>query len=108
MSIRLTKQWLPLNKETVDQLKGELGVFQLASEAEEITYVGVAGSRSQFGLRSEISKHLKKAVFFRTEVTSAYSTRFQELLMVHHADFGYYPALNSDSDTAKLGKLSPL
>ena len=108
MSIRLTKQWLPLNKETVGQLKGELGVFQLASETEEITYVGVAGSHSQFGLRSEIGKHLEKAALFRTEVTSAYSTRFQELLMVHHADFGCYPALNSGSDTAKLGKLSPL
>lgn len=108
MSLRLTKQWLPLDQQSVDQLKGELGVFQLGNAAEEVIYVGFAGSRSQFGLRSEIEKHLKKAALFRIEVTSAYSTRFQELLMLHYADFGCYPSLNSELDTANLGRLSPL
>ena len=108
MSIRLTKQWSPLNQESVCKLKGELGVFQLGNEAEEIIYVGFAGSQSQFGMRGELDKHIDKAPFFRTEITSSYSTRFQELLMVHHADFGCYPALNSDVETANLGKLSPL
>lgn len=108
MSVRLSKTWLPLDQQSVDQLKGELGVFQLGNESEEVIYVGFAGSRSQFGLRSEIGKHLNNsATFFRIEVTSAYSTRFQELLMLHHADFGCYPSLNSDFDTANLGRLSP-
>ena len=108
MSVRLNKQWSPLDQRCVDQLKGELGVFQLGNAAEEVIYVGYAGSRSQFGLRGEIGKHLKSAKLFRIEVTSAYRTRFQELLMVHHADFGCYPGLNSDLDTANLGRLSPL
>jgi hypothetical protein len=107
MSVRLSKTWLPLDQQSVDQLKGELGVFQLGNAAEEVIYVGYAGSRSQFGLRGEIGKHLKNAPLFRIEVTSAYRTRFQELLMVHHADFGSYPSLNSDLDTANLGRLSP-
>tara|TARA_R110002072_G_scaffold171703_4_gene325402 strand:+ start:9917 stop:10249 length:333 start_codon:yes stop_codon:yes gene_type:complete len=108
MSLRLSKQWVPLNPQSAGQLKGELGVFQLGNENKEVIYIGSAGSRSQFGLRGEITKHLKDAAFFRIEVTSAYSTRFQELLMLHHADFGCYPTLNSESDTAKLGKLSPM
>jgi hypothetical protein len=107
MSLRLSKQWLPLDQQSVDQLKGELGVFQLGNAAEEVIYVGFAGSRSQFGLRGEIGKHLNSATLFRIEVTSAYRTRFQELLMLHHADFGCYPSLNSDLDTANLGRLSP-
>jgi hypothetical protein len=107
MPVRLSKTWLPLDQQSVDQLKGELGVFQLGNESEEVIYVGFAGSRSQFGLRGEIGKHLKSAPFFRIEVTSAYRTRFQELLMVHHADFGCYPSLNNDLETANLGRLSP-
>ena len=107
MSLRLNKNWRQLNQAAVDQLKGELGVFQLADANKEVTFVGYAGSCSIFGLRSEIRKHIDTASYYRTEITSAYSTRFQELLMLHYADFGSYPSLNSESETSLLGRLSP-
>ena len=107
MPLRPNKQWSTLDQQTVDKLKGELGVYQLANQDKEVVYVGFAGSQSLFGLRGELQQQVEKAAFFRTEITSAYRTRYQELLMVHYADFGSYPILNSDSDTAKLGRLSP-
>ncbi|MBV1906358.1 MAG: hypothetical protein KUG75_09800 [Pseudomonadales bacterium] len=107
MSLRLDKQWVALNEQTVSALKAELGVFQLGDANKDVVYVGRAGSQSLFGLRGELEKHIGSASYFRTEITSSYSTRFQELMMLHHADFGDYPPLNSAPDKLNLGRLSP-
>lgn len=105
-AIRLTKPWLPLVP-TLPKLGGQLGVFQLANQDDEIIYIGYAGGKSLFGLRSAISQaatEIPKAAKVRIEITSAYLSRFKELLMVHKADFNQLPIHNSD---IKVGTLSP-
>ena len=45
---------------------------------------------------------------FRTEVNQQYTTRYQELLMLHVADHGSLPVVNQEDPPVRLGSLSPL
>jgi hypothetical protein len=106
MSIRLEKPWLLMTQENINSLPGQLGVYELGDDSEQVIYIGQADARSKFGLRGEIQKHLNTAELFRCEVNMSYSTRYQELLMVFQADTGRLPELNID--TGYLGRLSPV
>jgi hypothetical protein len=112
MAIRMTKPWSPLVAEMIKKLPGQLGVYQLANAKDETVYIGFAGGRSLFGIRSEIEAALKEkragATQFRVEINQQYTSRFQELLMVHVADHGDVPAGNKGGPLPKLGRLSPL
>lgn len=112
MAIRMTKPWQPLTAEAVRALPGQLGVYQLADTEGHVVAIGFAGGRSTFGLRSEIARALSErphgATRFRFEVNQQYSSRYQELLMVHVADHGALPAANQASPPPRLGRLSPL
>ena len=106
MPIRLDKPWLPLD--AAAGLPGQLGVFELADDAGQVQYIGCAGGGSRFGLRSEVpaaAERIPKARRFRVEVTMAYRTRHQELLMAHKADEGALPPHNEPQP--RLGRLSP-
>lgn len=109
MSIRLDKPWIPLTSEDLKQVKGQLGVYQLGSEKDGVTYIGCADARTLFGLKGELQSHVDTGaeVFFRIEVTSAYQTRYRELLMVHFAEHQCYPRDNKESELPRLGRLSP-
>ena len=48
------------------------------------------------------------AARFRTEVNQQYTTRYQELLMLHVADHGALPVVNQADPPPRLGRLSPL
>lgn len=106
MTIRLEKPWRPAAKTT--ELAGHLGVFQLADASGTVVFIGFAGGRDLFGLRGAVTEAFDKvasAEQFRVEITSAYWTRYQELLMIHEADHGFLP--ESDERPRKLGRLSP-
>ncbi|HEX7035544.1 MAG TPA: hypothetical protein VF210_07205 [Pseudomonadales bacterium] len=106
MAVRLDKPWRGC--EAIDRLPGHMGVFELADQTGAVLYVGYAGGRSRFGLRSEIADALGRfpdAALVRYEVTTAYLTRWQELLMAHRADRGALPPGNAD--VSGLGRLSP-
>ena len=45
---------------------------------------------------------------FRVEVNQQYTTRYQELLMLHVHDHGDVPAGNQGKPLPRLGRLSPL
>lgn len=111
MAIRMTKPWIELTPTHVAKLSGQLGVYQLADAMGEVVYIGFAGGRSLFGLRGEVEKALKEtragATQFRVEVNQQYTTRYQELLMVHVADHGEVPAGNRGQPLPRLGRLSP-
>ena len=100
--------WRELAAGPVAALGAQLGVYQLADSQGEVTFIGYAGGRSRFGLRGELGAHLGRvgATGFRVEATSAYLSRYRELLMVHLADHGSLPAGN-DEDPARIGRLSP-
>jgi hypothetical protein len=112
MAIRLEKPWIELTPEAVKALPGQLGVYQLADAEGRVVYIGFAGGRSLFGLRSELERAVKErpagAVRFRTEVNQQYTSRYQELLMLHVADYGCLPVVNRADPPARLGRLSPL
>ena len=112
MSIRMQKPWTELTPEAVKALPGQLGVYQLADAAGSVVYIGFAGGRSLFGLRSELERALRErpagAARFRCEINQQYTSRHQELLMLHVADHGSLPVVNRADPPVRLGRLSPL
>ena len=112
MAIRMEKPWIALTPEAVKALPGQLGVYQLADAQGRVVYIGFAGGRSLFGLRSELERALREkpgdAARFRVEINQQYTTRYQELLMLHVADHGSLPLVNAADPPPRLGRLSPL
>jgi hypothetical protein len=109
MGVRLEKPWRELTAANVASLAGELGVYQLGDAQGRILRIGYAGGRTLFGLRSELEVALAvgEAATFRTEVNAQYLSRYEELLMVHKADFGELPAGNGADARRRLGRLTP-
>jgi hypothetical protein len=108
--LRLDKPWKPLTAETAARLPGQLGVYQVADAAGAVLFIGEAGARSPFGLRSELQRELKErgaGCQFRVEVNQQYRSRWFELLMVHKHDHGSLPPDNAKNPPPVLGKLSP-
>jgi len=109
---RLAKTWesiaAVLAGEARSPLHGEMGVYQLADAERAVIFIGYAGGVSPFGLRGEIAafeQHAPDAVSVRFEITTAYLSRYQELLMLHVADHGELPRCNPAQN---LGRLSPV
>lgn len=109
MGVRLDKPWTPLTEDAVAALGGHTGVFQIADEEKTVIYIGYAGGRSLFGLKGELEKEIgtPRGAYFRTEVNAQYMSRYQELLMLHVADFGALPERNAVNPPPRLGRLSP-
>ena len=86
-----------------------VGEDDLADDAGRVLRIGYAGGRSLFGLRGELAAALAagEAARFRVEVTAQYLSRYEELLMVHKADFGDLPPGNAADARRRLGRLSP-
>ena len=87
-------------------------MFQFANQAEEVIYIGFAGGKSIYGLKGEVTalaEQISEATLVRSEVNTAYQSRFRELLMVHVADCGELPKYNIELNhqPAKLGRMSP-
>ena len=110
MRLRLDKPWQALTAETATRLPGQLGVYQIADAQGAVLYIGQAGARSPFGLRSELQREASErgsGCQFRVEVNQQYRTRWFELLMVHQADHGSLPPDNAKNPPPNLGRLSP-
>ena len=108
--LRLDKPWQPLTAEAATRLPGQLGVYQIADGKGQVLYIGEAGARSAFGLRSELQREARQrgaGCQFRVEVNQQYRTRWFELLMVHKADHGSLPPDNAKNPPPNLGRLSP-
>lgn len=107
--IRFRGEWLRLDQDCVAKVGGHMGVYELSSPKGNVFFVGFAGGRSVFGLRGELENRLKKItdreVWFRVEITTAYLSRYKEVIMVHVADNGSLPSDNDPNEP--LGRLSP-
>ncbi len=109
MQLRLDRPWKPLTAENVDSLPGQLGVYQIADPAGNISRIGFAGAKTLFGLRSALADELRLRphnATFRVEVNIQYQSRWRELLMLHKADHGHLPDGNLDDAPHDLGRLS--
>ena len=110
IGLRLDKPWRPLTDDEAVRLPGQLGVYQIADASGTILFIGEAGARTPFGLRSELLREAKErnaGQQFRVEVNMQYRTRWFELLMVHQADHGSLPPDNAKNPPPLLGRLSP-
>jgi hypothetical protein len=115
MTVRLVKTWIELHQLDHRGIPAQLGVFQLADAERRVVHIGYAGGRAPFGLRSAVPEAVAACVeltgteprFMRYELTHAYLSRWQELLMVHHHDTGRLPAGNA-GDEIEIGRLAPL
>jgi len=111
MPVRMDKPWAPLNEVSVTTIASHLGVYQLANDAGEVLYIGVADARTLFGLKGELRKAIADppagATQFRVEVNMAYRTRHMELLQAYQYDHGALPVANTDIDPRMLGRLRP-
>ena len=108
--LRLDKPWQALTAETAARLPGQLGVYQVADRHGAVLFIGHAGARSPFGLRSELQRELAErgaGCQFRVEVNQQYRSRWFELLMVHQHDYGGLPPDNAKNPPPNLGRLSP-
>lgn len=107
MSLDIDKPWQALNAENTHRLQGQLGVYQIADAAGKVVYVGYAGGKSLFGLRSELEKHVGNPAKaqFRFEVNMQYQTRYRELLMLYVSTHGDLPELNRGEQVGRLGRL---
>ena len=108
--LRLDKPWRSLTVEEATRLPGQLGVYQIADASGVIVYIGQAGGRAPFGLRSELQREAQErgaGSQFRVEVNMQYRSRWFELLMVHQADHGNLPPDNAKNPPPNLGRLSP-
>ncbi len=92
---QLDKPWTELTEEAVAELPATIGVYEVADEHGEVIDVDFAGALTLFGLREKLGEQLRtnpRARKFRVEVNSQYRSRFEELLLVRHADTGTLPA----------------
>jgi hypothetical protein len=105
VKLHLDKPWIALSAENVARLNGQMGVYQLADDSGRVVYIGFAGGKSLFGLRSELQRWLGRAPQFRYEVNNQYQTRWRELLMLHRAANGAVPQLNEGERLPALGRL---
>ncbi|MCY3586302.1 MAG: hypothetical protein F4190_00080 [Acidimicrobiales bacterium] len=110
MGIRLDKPWQPLDSTAIDALPAQLGVYQVADSGGTVLSVGYAGARELFGMQSALQREIEQlgaaATQFRCEFTSNYRSRWDELLMLHLADYGELPEPQRDQ-AARVGRLSP-
>ena len=110
MAVRMEKPWIDLTPEAAKALPGQLGVYQLADAAGRIVYIGFAGGRSLFGLRSELQRALarpawrRRAFPYRGQPTIHVSP-LHPLLMLHVADHGSLPTVNQADPPPRLGRL---
>lgn len=105
MSLRIDKPFVDLSGDALSRVKGQLGVYELADVGGVTQYIGRADARTLFGLRGELEAYIDQGYRFRFEVTTAYHTRYRELLMNYIAEHGAYPPKNKP--LPRLGRLSP-
>ncbi len=113
----LAKAWIPFDAAAVAELPGNLGVYEIGDDDGAVLYIGYAGGRSLFGLRSAIADVFAgaegnsalrgRAGRFRYEVNQMYQTRWRELLAQHLAACGHLPEGNAAADESlpRLGRI---
>ncbi|WP_423920461.1 DUF7508 domain-containing protein [Candidatus Poriferisodalis sp.] len=110
MGIRLEKPWQRLHDEVIAVLPAQLGVYHVADADSTVLSVGFAGAREPFGMQSALRREIEQlgqaARQFRCEFTSNYRSRWDELLMLHLADYGELPTPQRDQ-AQRVGRLSP-
>jgi hypothetical protein len=98
-ALQIRSGWQPLELPQTMALEPAVGVYEIRRDGvvQEISY---AGGRSHFGLRGALSAFVGSCpgAEFRAEVTTAYLSRWHELLAAHLATYGSVPPGNDVRD----------
>lgn len=101
----LNKPWTDVSPAALAHLPGALGVFELRDSAGEISFIGFAGGRTRYGLRSAITDSIDQLRAagdtpdgFRYEVNQMYLTRYVEVLEKYIVAAGDIPPGNKAGD----------
>jgi hypothetical protein len=99
-ALQIRSVWRPLETEETGRVEPAVGVYEIRVDGV-VRRIGYAGARSLFGLRGELGALAGTipGAEFRAEVTSAYLSRWHELLGAHLAAHGHAPA---DNDPGEL------
>ncbi len=119
----IRKPWTQPSAETIRAIPAVVGVYEIADAEGNLLYIGQAGGREPFGLRTRIGLHFgldassddpnpvlrERAAQFRWEANQQYTTKRLEMLMQYQRDEGveWPPAHTAGDwrDTPQLGRL---
>lgn len=123
----IRKPWIQPTAESIRAIPAVVGVYEIADAEGNLLYIGQAGGREPFGLRTRIALHFgfdpggddpnavlrERAAQFRWEANQQYTTKRLEMLMQFqrdHSDDGgteWPPAHPAGDwrDTPQLGRL---
>lgn len=119
----IRKPWIQPTEDSIRAIPAVVGVYEIADAEGNLLYIGQAGGREPFGLRTRIALHFggddpnavlrERAAQFRWEANQQYTTRRLEMLMQfqrdHAADAGTdWPPAHAAGDwrdTPQLGRL---
>ncbi len=92
----IRKPWIQPTPETIRAIPAVVGVYEIADAAGNLLYIGQAGGREPFGLRTRIGLHFggddpnpvlrERAAQFRWEANQQYTTKRLEMLMQFQRD----------------------
>ncbi len=117
MGIR--KPWIAATAEAIGAVPAVVGVYELADADGALLYIGQAGGREPFGLRSRLAAHFgggeanavlrERARSFRWEANQQYTTRRLEMLMQYQRDErADWPPGNAAGDWRDMPRLGRL
>ena len=119
----IRKAWLRPSAESIRAIPAVVGVYEIADAEGNLLYIGQAGGREPFGLRTRIGLHFgfdasgddpnpvlrERGAQFRWEANQQYTTKRLEMLMQYQRDEGreWPPAHPAGDwrDRPQLGRL---
>ena len=119
----IRKPWTQPTAESIRAIPAVVGVYEIADSEGRLLYIGQAGGREPFGLRTRIALHFgfdaggddpnpvirEQGAQFRWEANQQYTTKRLEMLMQYQRDEGVeWPPAHSAGDwrdTPQLGRL---
>ncbi len=119
----IRKPWVRPTSESIRAIPAVVGVYEIADAEGNLLYIGQAGGREPFGLRTRIALHFgfdaggddpnpvlrERAAQFRWEANQQYTTKRLEMLMQFQRDEAveWPPAHPAGDwrDTPELGRL---
>ncbi len=115
----IRKAWTKPSAESIRAIPAVVGVYEIADAEGKLLYIGQAGGREPFGLRTRMALHFgggdpnpvlrERAAQFRWEANQQYTTKRLEMLMQYQRDEGleWPPAHPAGDwrDTPQLGRL---
>ena len=92
----IRKPWILPSAESIRAIPAVVGVYEIADSEGNLLYIGQAGGREPFGLRTRIALHFggddpnpvlrERAAQFRWEANQQYTTKRLEMLMQFQRD----------------------